>query len=346
MRTSVILILFFLSVFPLMAETISTEQTKNYEQLLAELRSLKKSDFETPRERVHRNWKAGVLMNAFIRNRAPNAEIHELLVKLERDLGKGQRYFADVRDFARDYPAGPPDVDLPWTYFTITASMADPAQREALLRQALAERWDTRRLDREAWRIRFGTEKEELPELEAHLGRPGIYRILNHNQHLSLDLGFDTYLALSPEEAQKFKEGDIVQCGVRDPGYRIHDAGDSKNPESCILHPESVPSDFFIRRAKILKILDGDTLLANLDLGFGIETQKKMRLRGVDAPELDTDEGLAAKAYLEKLLASGEIFIRAEKMDKYNRPLADVWLDKIYVNRKMLDEGQAARMDE
>ena len=87
----------------------------------------------------------------------------------------------------------------------------------------------------------------------------------------------------------------------------------------------------FTYAAKLIEVVDGDTVDLLIDLGFGVHVKERCRLYGIDAPEMPTDAGRAAKAYLESLLgASIELFVATRKMtrkpkektDKYGRYLA------------------------
>ena len=87
----------------------------------------------------------------------------------------------------------------------------------------------------------------------------------------------------------------------------------------------------FTYAAKLIEVIDGDTVDLLIDLGFGVHVKERCRLYGIDAPEMPTDAGKAAKAYLESLIgASSELFVATRKMtrkpkertDKYGRYLA------------------------
>lgn len=52
--------------------------------------------------------------------------------------------------------------------------------------------------------------------------------------------------------------------------------------------------------ATLEKVIDGDTLLVNFDLGFFISVKEKVRLIGINAPELNTKKGKDAVAFIEK----------------------------------------------
>ena len=88
----------------------------------------------------------------------------------------------------------------------------------------------------------------------------------------------------------------------------------------------------FPYQAKLFQVIDGDTVDLLIDLGFGVHVRERCRLYGIDAPEMPTEAGKAAKAYLESLIgaATGELFVATRKMtrkpkektDKYGRYLA------------------------
>ena len=86
-------------------------------------------------------------------------------------------------------------------------------------------------------------------------------------------------------------------------------------------------------KCKILRIVDGDTVDVDIDLGFGVWMHKeRVRIVGIDTPESrtrDTEEkifGLAAKEYLKGLLPIGSIQIiktQKDKTGKFGRILGD-----------------------
>jgi micrococcal nuclease len=101
---------------------------------------------------------------------------------------------------------------------------------------------------------------------------------------------------------------------------------------------------------KINKVIDGDTVDLDIDLGFGVTLSHRVRLKDIDAAEIRTKdltekaEGLAAKAWLEKELSrEGEWIIETTKEDKYGRILGTLYLvgDPVTLNERMLNEGIA-----
>ena len=88
-------------------------------------------------------------------------------------------------------------------------------------------------------------------------------------------------------------------------------------------------------RCKVVKIIDGDTVDVDIDLGFGVWLKKeRIRMFGIDTPESRTRDleekkyGLAAKAYITKLLDDeGGIVLKTRKdaEGKYGRILGELW---------------------
>ena len=84
-------------------------------------------------------------------------------------------------------------------------------------------------------------------------------------------------------------------------------------------------------RCKIVKIVDGDTVDVDIDLGFGVWMHKeRIRLYGIDTPESrtrDLDEkkyGLIAKSWIEKFMPVGStqtLITQKDKSGKFGRIL-------------------------
>jgi micrococcal nuclease len=107
------------------------------------------------------------------------------------------------------------------------------------------------------------------------------------------------------------------------------------------------------RVKKVLKIVDGDTIDVDLDLGFDISFTQRVRLAGIDTPESRTTDkyekalGLEVKDKLKHAIeAAKTVVIRTEKPDsteKYGRILGWIFLDgnPVSINQTLIDEGFA-----
>lgn len=102
--------------------------------------------------------------------------------------------------------------------------------------------------------------------------------------------------------------------------------------------------------AQVEKVVDGDTLRVVVDLGFGIKTRQYLRLRGLNCPEMDTEEGKKAAEFVRnKIKVTDRIVLTSSKSDKYDRYLADVFYvdaqgKEVYLNNAILENGYAIRV--
>lgn len=80
----------------------------------------------------------------------------------------------------------------------------------------------------------------------------------------------------------------------------------------------------FVRNAVILKIVDGDTVDAVIDLGFSIAHEVRLRLIGIDAPERGQTGYKEATEYLGRVIPPGtNVVVRTYKgKEKYGRYMA------------------------
>ena len=112
--------------------------------------------------------------------------------------------------------------------------------------------------------------------------------------------------------------------------------------------------DPYIYRIKqITKVVDGDTIDADIDLGFDISLTKRIRLAGVDTPEsrtVDANEkkyGLQSKEWLKHKVENAEhILIKTELPDsteKYGRIIGHLFVNdqETSLNNQMIVEGYA-----
>ena len=100
-------------------------------------------------------------------------------------------------------------------------------------------------------------------------------------------------------------------------------------------------------KIKLERVVDGDTVDADIDLGFDVSVKKRIRLQGINAPESRTRDleekarGLAAKDKLVDLLGDGEFVIESKEVGKYGRVLGTLHIEDININQTLVDEGFA-----
>ncbi len=233
--------------------------------------------------------------------------------------------------------------------YRLLCQVDDDVQRTTLLTQTLKNGWTSPELQE---RVRTfnatvadsaassgvepGAFKPKL--LTAKHGTPGLYPVVARREALAVDLGFKQFRPLTKEEvrALKLAAGSIV---------RVDAAGNFSRAD------DATKADLFTYRTLQHRIVDGDTLAVTLALTPHHEIDKKLRLRGVNCPEMDTAAGKAAKRFVQNLVEGAtSLVLTTTKPDKYDRYLADVFGGpsdgpEIFLNNALLENDHATRMD-
>ena len=114
--------------------------------------------------------------------------------------------------------------------------------------------------------------------------------------------------------------------------------------------------------AKCIRVVDGDTIDAEIDLGFDVKIKKRIRLAGINAPESRTRNkvekklGLAAKERLKEMMegAANCFELESKELGKFGRVIGKLHIDKIAgkdvitkvcVNDCLVKEGYAVEYD-
>ena len=114
-------------------------------------------------------------------------------------------------------------------------------------------------------------------------------------------------------------------------------------------------------KIKLDRVVDGDTIDANIDLGFDIYVKKRIRFMGINTPESRTRDleekakGLAAKDRVKQLLEGAkEITLQSHGVGKYGRCLGELFIDMVdgqekltleSINELLIKEGHAVAYD-
>jgi micrococcal nuclease len=104
---------------------------------------------------------------------------------------------------------------------------------------------------------------------------------------------------------------------------------------------------------KVTRVVDGDTIDVDLDLGFDIIYKCRVRLYGIDTPESRTrnkDEkarGKLAAKFLQDAISNGKhVILQTQLKDskgKFGRVLASVIVDEIDINQQMIENYMAVK---
>jgi len=127
-----------------------------------------------------------------------------------------------------------------------------------------------------------------------------------------------------------------------------------KNAKAQLKRPEP---GLYTYECELERVVDGDTIIVRIDLGFDVIKRERIRLRSVDAPPLETPQGEKAKKFVEKKLRGiGNVVLRTHWHDRYGRYVADVLYQRNnekkenvirkgrFLNQELLDAGMAEFM--
>jgi len=99
-------------------------------------------------------------------------------------------------------------------------------------------------------------------------------------------------------------------------------------------------------KAHIKDVYDGDTVTAVVDLGFLHYQEMKLRLYGIDTPEMrgeEREQGIIVRDIVRDLILDKEVEIhtKKDKQGKYGRYLATILLDGLNINDWLVENGHA-----
>lgn len=91
--------------------------------------------------------------------------------------------------------------------------------------------------------------------------------------------------------------------------------------------------NLYYYKAMCERVIDGDTIVAKIKIGFELTTKQQLRILGIDTAELNSsneeERELAnkAKEFVKEQIEGKEIFVKTHKTDSFGRYLADVFVE-------------------
>ena len=292
------------------------------------------------------------------------ALLEQISQHLTRKYGDGfsKTNLGYMRQFYIAYPIPQTSGELDWSHYQLLATIEKKEERLAYERQAIKEDWSVRDLAARlradgVRRLSIDGHRRQLPLSPKHLSpKLNVTRGTLYSYKLAQ--------ALTPAD-----QGEVfVDCGFsmwRPAGGSSPAALKSPVVETVpagggfdITASRRAPKDLYTYKALVVKVIDGDTLRAEIDLGLKAVTRQKLRLRGIDCPELNTAKGREAKAFVEAALKPCDfIIVKSHWSDLHGRYLADIFFSPAeqdpavvaaageYLNQRLLDEGLAVRYE-
>jgi len=301
------------------------------------------------REKVIAYWKIGQSISKHLSKNKDRADYGKKLYKrLSDDLSIGERLLYQISQFYNTYPHFKPSQNLKWSHYRLLTSVKDEGKRTLLETKVSNDNWSKRALEDF---IREDKEQDVEPtkpsikrtkKLSCSKGRLYTYKIFkdDYADNMLIDCGFNTY---RESEMASFK-GDFVETVKAEDSYKL-------------LKSTATRKHLYTYKAYIKKIIDGDTIWVNIDCGFKTWVKQKIRLRGIDTPEIETKKGIESFKFVCKVLKNLPfIIIKSHGRDKYDRYLMDLYYTKgeenplvvlekgAFLNQVLLDKNLAIRV--
>jgi endonuclease YncB( thermonuclease family) len=300
-------------------------------------------------KRVARYYSIGEMIDTHVVGQGGKPEYgKEVIQRLADDLQVGNQRLYEMLNVRRAYRISRPAGKLSWTHYVALASIEDDRLRVAYESHATRGAWSRRQLrDRIREGLLEGGDGGFLEDLShstpptPRRGVPFTYRVKEATQdRLLLDVGMGAEHGLALAGPSGFEPGDIVM---------------TKRDGSLYQVEEGERANLYTFAATVSRVVDGDTFWVKVDYGFEFYQPWKVRLRGVDAPELPTEAGVAAKVWVEERLGEVPfIVMTTTKVGMFGRYIADVFFGADgdvgdiagrgrYLNGEMVEAGVALR---
>jgi len=299
-------------------------------------------------EKTTTYWNIGKYIHEHLLNYSDKAEYGDyLFITLSQDLYIGKRTLYMALQFYETYPKIVKALSqLKWAHYLVLITVHDEDKRREYEQKVINENLSTRELKEIIKNNKETNSNDKSPKLKETRGLLHTYKLKTYednSESLDIDLGFRTYVD-KLENKNTYTKDSIIRVIKNMNSYKIEGVDDIS------------PHTLYTYKGRLKKIIDGDTLWVYLDLGFGITSCRKVRLRGINAAKIETETGQKARKYLEKRLNPCPfIIVKTYYRDKYNRYLADIFYDKnepdttiaaetgVYLNQELLDKGFAEK---
>lgn len=332
-----------------------------YKNLIAEI----STHYETARQQLVRAyWNIGKLICEDIQKNSGRAEYGKYLIQqLSLDLNNkyGQGFSCSrlqrMKQFYREYPIVATSQQLTWSKYVELLSVEDIKERAKIEKKVIKGNLPVRKVRELVKEINSKqnfaafesmtkslSNNSEIPQLKPSLGKLYVYKLLDPKKieypkgEVIIDLGFKVYQNVFSKI--KYEKNKFIQSVKVSDGFVLK------------ANPELTKADCFTYSAIVDHVVDGDTFVVFVNLGFRAKFKVIIRLNGINAPEKSTEEGQKIKLFLEKKFKKGKsVVIKTSAIDMYGRYLADFFYSEDdvdlgksikcakFLNQELLDLG-------
>ena len=307
-------------------------------------------------ERLKTYWQIGKEIHAAVAGSKGELRVEEALYHtISNDLYRQLNLEVSVDllsrmvQFHKNYPRFPDGTPLTFTHYKALQRIHNPALRLKLEKAAIKKDMKVEALKQAIARINL--ESQPVPEkqrkrLVCSRGEPYVYYVrpqtgLDGHESFRIDCGFKINTAIPANNPYVPDQSRVVRSAKENGKYAIH------------LYKEG-RDKLYTYAGFVTRVVDGDTIDVRIDVGFGIGLNDRLRLKSINAPEMNTAAGRLAGKFLEDyFITCPAIVIRTSKAEMYGRWLADIFClpgcdaprtiaqEGEYLNQLLLDKGLA-----
>ncbi len=313
------------------------------------------------REVEHRQaltyWRVGKFIKGHIlyhKDRAGYGE--KIFVRLAKKLEIDQSTLYQSVKFFETYPILDARPKLHWSDYRKLITVKDQHKRRSLEEKTRRQGLVSRQLENEVRALKAGDGENTAPATADSIklllltrGQLYTYRLDGKEEEILLDLGFNVFWENLPAAVLKMKAGTVLASRLN-----------AKTKSGFQFNASTVKEkEIFTYKARVLKVIDGDTLSVSVQLGFGQRVRQRLRLRFIDAPEIDTPEGKKARDFVANVFKDcAFVVIKTYQSDKYDRYLTDLFFlpgesdpatvaaQGRFLNQELLSAGLVKRYEE
>ncbi|MDO8580180.1 MAG: thermonuclease family protein [Candidatus Omnitrophota bacterium] len=335
-----------------------------YQTLLRDIRAemergIRKVEELFERQKVLSHWAIGRKINAYFKtHQPPRGTIGQFYLGMAKDLDMNNRTLEQCEQFFRYFPKLETHPNLKWSHYRFLLVEPDPAKREAWIRRIKKEKIPA---DQLRLILMPASKNEGLPDIDLKnpvRGKLYTYRILRAQDIDNFDVPWFVDLGFAARKEAPDSKGALnnkyFYASEKTEGEEAEGTEGPEGPEYRLKAVNAKAEELFTFHGILRRVIDGDTLLVAIDQGFSYWNEQRLRLKGIDAPELDTLAGQRAKKWLEdELKHSKHLVVKTYKTDQWDRYLVDAfYLPKekdmalvaaqgVWLNGRMVEEGIA-----
>ncbi len=317
----------------------------DYEKLLAQVQKTvqeteKNIVQSVNRQKVLMSWQIGKIIDQHLLENKRAQYGKKLLNQLAKDTTIKERALYQMRSFYKAYPTLPAsEKDLSWSHYRNLASVKSEETRKYLEDLAVENELGSNELQKEIFGTKPRVKKTTVAKkLTFQRGRLFTYDLVAQEGGNLVDCGFNIFT----EVKTKLPAG-LIESVKKGAAFSL-------KKSDANLHQRHT------YKARLERVVDGDTIHVTLDLGFKIYHREILRLGKIAAAETGAFGGAQATEGLKKILENALfLIIKTNKTDIYGRYIADVFFDEAkkekdpqkvadtgtYLNQILLDRGLA-----